>query len=262
MRSVRVITANDAEACQALLAALGDRPQTVLAHHLLSRGWGRAFVVGAPDQPAAAVIESTLAPEMWPAGEPPGYGTDPAALWAALRRMEGWGCVLVERALAEPLGALIRSEAGRSVQYYGEVCFALQRPTAVFTHADVRLLAPEDAPLMESAPVPQLRGDAWPTPLHLLTDGIAAGAIVDNQLVALSSTCSVSPGHAELQIYTLEPYRRRGLARAAASLVVQRVQAAGLTPVWGSGHDNDASLHIARTLGFTEVTRRTFVIRK
>jgi hypothetical protein len=53
---------------------------------------------------------------------------------------------------------------------------------------------------------------------------------------------------------------RTVLARAAASTVAQRVQAAGQIPVWGAGHDNEASLHIARTLGFTEVARRTFVI--
>ncbi|HET7767436.1 MAG TPA: hypothetical protein VFN74_01600 [Chloroflexota bacterium] len=146
MRSIRVIAANDAEACRALLAALGDTPPTALAQHLLSRGWGRAIVVGDPHEPGAAVIESTLAPEMWPAGEPPGYGADHAALWAALRQMGGWGCVLVERPAAEPHGA-------------------------------------------------------------------------------------------------------------------RRVRAAGLTPVWGAGHDNDASLHIARLLGCAEVTRRTFVIR-
>ena len=257
---VRIVSAEDPAACRELLAALGDASETVLAHHLLTRGWGRAFVVGDPSQPRAAIVDSTLGPDKWPAGEPTGFGSDPASLWSALRVMEGWDCVLVDRACAEPLGALIQSETGRPVRYFGEVWLALHRPAARFSHPDVRPLTPDDTPLLENASVPQLRGEAWPTPHHLLTDGIAAGAIVDGQLVAIASTCARSATHAEIQIYTLEPYRRRGLSRAAASLAAQLIQAAGQTPAWGAAHDNDASLHIARTLGFTEVTRRTFVI--
>src|SRR5687767_8525578 len=120
-KAVRFVSADDPAACRALLAALGGTPRCVLAHHLLSRGWGRACVVADSHQPDAAVVDTTFEPGVWPAGEPTGIGTDTAALWAALRVMDGWGCVLVERDCAEPLGELIQAETGQRVKYYGEV---------------------------------------------------------------------------------------------------------------------------------------------
>ncbi|MGI8859675.1 MAG: GNAT family N-acetyltransferase, partial [Rubrobacteraceae bacterium] len=51
---------------------------------------------------------------------------------------------------------------------------------------------------------------------------------------------------------TLEGWRGRGLATAAASLVVGRVQRSDRVPVWSAGEDNYASLQVARKLGFVE----------
>jgi len=52
----------------------------------------------------------------------------------------------------------------------------------------------------------------------------------------------------------------RGFATAAAAIVAQCVQEAGQTPVWGAGEGNTVSLRVASKLGFTEVSRRTYVI--
>ena len=260
---VKRISADTPDERQRLLSAIGDTPLTVLHHHLLARGWGRAFVAGDPSQPEAAIVESALGPDMWPAGEPAALGTNPNALWSALQQMDGWSCVLVDRAASEPLGALIHKDTGRPVRYYGEIWLTLRQPVTVLPHPHVRLLTPEDAPTLERANTSQLRGEGWPTPRHLLHKGIAAGAIEDGHLIALSSTCASCPHHAELQIYTLESHRGRGLAAAAASLVAQQIQVAGQVPVWGAGEDNHTSLHIARKLGFTEAAeggRRTYVI--
>ncbi|MGH2369534.1 MAG: GNAT family N-acetyltransferase, partial [Chloroflexota bacterium] len=75
-----------------------------------------------------------------------------------------------------------------------------------------------------------------------------------------ASTCARPERHAEIQIYTLEEWRGRGLATAAASLVARRIQESGQTPVWMAGEDNLASRHIAGKLGFTQVARRVYVI--
>ena len=42
--------------------------------------------------------------------------------------------------------------------------------------------------------------------------------------------------------------------------VARRVQEAGHTPVWTTSEDNIALLRVARKSGFTEVSRRTYVV--
>ena len=67
-----------------------------------------------------------------------------------------------------------------------------------------------------------------------------------------------SERHADIGAATLEAWRGRGLATAAAALVARRVQEAGQTPVWSAGEDNAASLRVAQKIGFTAVSRRTY----
>ena len=56
---------------------------------------------------------------------------------------------------------------------------------------------------------------------------------------------------------TLEEWRGRGLATAAASLVAQAIQESGRAPMWSAG--NPASLRVAQKLGFVEVSRRVYI---
>ena len=53
-----------------------------------------------------------------------------------------------------------------------------------------------------------------------------------------------------------------GFATAAASIVTRRMQETHRIPVWSSGEDNMASLRVARKLGFQEVSRLIYVIRR
>ena len=77
--------------------------------------------------------------------------------------------------------------------------------------------------------------------------------------VSVSRECA--PGLGEIiRVHMSAPWRRRGLARAAASIVAARVQQAGQLPVWSTGDFNTASLSLARRLGFTEVSRSTYVV--
>ena len=94
----------------------------------------------------------------------------------------------------------------------------------------------------------------------MVTDGIAAGAIVDDNIVAIAHIYAETNLHADIGVSTLEAWRKKGFATAAASLVAQEIQARGKVPAWSCGEDNFASLRVAEKLGFTEVGRRTYVI--
>ncbi|MCA8981375.1 MAG: GNAT family N-acetyltransferase [Planctomycetes bacterium] len=57
----------------------------------------------------------------------------------------------------------------------------------------------------------------------------------------------------DLSIDTLPDYRRRGLAKLAASALIRAEARDGRRPVWGALLENEASLRLARALGFVAV---------
>ncbi|MGH2535488.1 MAG: GNAT family N-acetyltransferase [Thermomicrobiales bacterium] len=238
----------------ALAKTLGDTPETVIPVHLLRRGLARAFVTGSITNPIAAIVQANELPT-----EPAGFGENPAALWALLRRIVGWTCVNVSQTSAAALGDLITRERDATIRLQDDVYHTLQRPVAVFVHEAVRLLTPQDRLLLEAAPA-AVRGGGFGSSKALLAEGIVAGAVVDCNLVAIACTYARTVRHADLGVATLEPWRGFGFATAAASLVCAELQRQRITPVWSAGERNGASLRIAHKLGFTEVSRRVYVI--
>jgi RimJ/RimL family protein N-acetyltransferase len=240
---------------RALLAeALGDSPESTISVHFLARGLGHGYVVGRPDSFAAAIVQEIADPR-----EPVGFGSDAGAMWSILRDLPGWECVCVPSEVAPALGRLVEAERGRPVRYYGDVYHRLERPAATFAHEAVRRLGPEDAALLDAAPA-ELRPRSWGSSERLLEEGIAAAGIVAGAVVAIAFTSARTAAHADIGVTTLEPWRGRGLATAAASLVAAAIQAAGQTPVWSTGEGNLASLRVAEKVGFVELGRRTYVI--
>jgi hypothetical protein len=69
-------------------------------------------------------------------------------------------------------------------------------------------------------------------------------------------------GWFDLSVDTLEPFRRRGLAEAAARELMTLQGAAGRRPVWGAVASNLASLRLAEKLGFREVDRLVMFTRR
>jgi GNAT superfamily N-acetyltransferase len=244
----------DLEACRALSDALGDTPETVISVHLLRRGTCKAYVAGDPSRFDGAIVQANDFPT-----EPTGFGPDPDILWELLKAVEGWDCILVDSERAPLLGRIIKREMGVGVRYLDDVCHILSRPVATFPHQVVRQLTLSDLELLESAP-PELRASCWGSTRALLAEGIVASAIVAGRVVATALTAAISDRCADVGVYTHPDFRRQGLATAAASIVAQRVQESGRTPVWGAGEHNVASLRVARKLGFIEVSRRTYVI--
>lgn len=238
-----------AEQRETLADALGDTPETVISVHALKRGYCRAYA-----SEAASIVQWDVL-----LGEPVGFGDDAAALWDLMQSVDGWFCVEVTTACAAALGQLIVAETGRRVRYYGDIYYTLTVPATHFHGAAVRLLTVADMPLLDAAPR-EIQGAGFGETRALLEEGVVAGAIVDGALVTIAHTSALTTRHADIGVATLEGWRGRGFASAAAALVAGHVQATGRTPVWSTGEDNVASRRVAEKLGFVEVGQRVYVI--
>ena len=240
--------------CLILADVLGDTPMTVISASRLKQGLCDAYIAGSlPDIDAALVFDAYCV------DEPCGFGTDADALWQLLKVTDGWSCINVDTSCATSLGALIETDRDTTIRYYGDVYHALLEPVHRYTNRAVRLLTSEDVASLAKART-EVQGNGYKTHEAMLTDGIAAGAVVENNIVAIAHTYAENDLHADIGVSTIEVWREKGFATVAASLVAQEIQARGKVPVWSCGEDNIASLRVAEKLGFTEVGRRTYVI--
>lgn len=240
--------------CLDLADVIGDTPMTVISASRLQHGMCDAYVAGTLPDVAASLVFDAYCPE-----EPCGFGADADALWQLLKATDGWGCINVDTPCAASLGALIEADTGTPIRYYGDVCHALLAPVHRYLNKTVRLLTLEDVERLAKAPA-EVQGNGYKTHEAMITDGIAAGAIVDGNIVAIAHTYAETDLHADIGVSTVEQWREKGFSTAAASLVAQEIQARGKVPAWSCGEDNYASLRVAQKLGFTEVSRRTYVI--
>lgn len=247
MLSSKKLQPLDSFARLALAKTLGETPRTAMSHNMLLNDNGIAFGLG-----DAYLIEPQFLP-----GEPAGFAPDAAALWALLRQIEGWFCVLTDAVLARALGLLIEADLGQPVRYYADVLFTLAE-LARCQNEVVRLLSEDDLPLLLATPDLSSLDEAQHR--ALIAASLQAGAIVDGQLVALANVDSAIGRYAEIGVVTLAAHRQRGYATAAASLLVQQLSARGRTPLWSCGESNVASIATARRLGFVECDRRLYVI--
>lgn len=238
-----------------LADALADTPETVIAGHVLRRGMARATVLGSATRFQAAIIQNLA----FCRDELIGFGHDAEALWSILRHLDGWSCVLVDSATAEELGPLMNRTSEVPVRTLADVYHVLEQPLASVPLGPVRALSAADASRLASAPE-SLGGGGYSSAAALLNEGVAAAAIVGEEIVALAYTSARSAAYADIAVATLPPWRGRGFATAAAALVIQQVQAEGQIPVWSTGATNAASLWMAANLGFVETSRRTYVI--
>ena len=240
--------------CLTLADVIGDTPMTVISASRLQQGMCDAYIAGSLPDVDAAIVFDAYCPD-----EPAGFGTDADALWQLLKATDGWGCINVDNSCAAVLGALIKADRGTSIRYYGDVYHALLEPVRSYPNEVVHLLTLEDVKRLTEAPT-EVQGSGYKTHEAMLTEGIAAGAVVDGNIVAIAHTYAETKLHADIGVSTLEAWREKGFATAAASVVAQEIQARGKVPAWSCGEDNIASLRVAQKLGFTEVARRTYVI--
>ena len=244
----------DHKGCLELADTLGDTPETAISVHLLKRGLCRAYVAGDLSHFDGAILQNVLDP-----AEPTGFGSNPEILWELLKSVNDWACVDVETECSLALGKIIESETGLKVRYYGDIYYALMKPAIIYQNDFVRQLTLDDLELIESAP-DDLSKSGFENYRCLLTEGFSAGAVISGKLVGIAHTSARSDLHADIGTFVLEDYRNRGFSTVAASIVAQRVQESGQTPVWSTGESNFASQKVAHKVGFTEVARRTYVI--
>ena len=244
----------DTDGVRRLIEAIDETPETVIPLHLLTQGASKAYAVGDPASSDAVVVQSDSLRT-----EPFGLGDDAAGLWSLLRHLDDWTCVDVSSTVAPRLGALIREATGKRVCYYGDVYHTLTGLAPVFDEPEVRELTQADVGLPQADGVD---GASFRGALALGDHGAVAGAVVDGQIVGTAHTAAVTGAYAEIGVAVDEAWRRRGFATASASIVARRMRETGRTPVWSCGEDNMASLRVARKLGFEEVSRLTYVIRR
>lgn len=251
MAATRHIPQLDAAGREALAARLGDDPGSTIEVRALETGRCRAWAIGDPSEPRAAVLEWDELP-----GEFMGSG-DPEGIWEILRETTGWTSVLVADENAPRLARLIRETTGRSTSSFQDIGYLLRGPVREHTHPWVHLLRQEDLPLLEHSPI------LVRSPEHarfVLEEGPIAAAVTEGEIVAVADTAALTDRFGEVGVETLEAHRGRGLATAAASLVCRELQRAGRTPRWSTGEHNLASRRVAQKLGFAEHGRETYVV--
>ena len=249
-----VTTIDDLPGLRTIAASLPDTPETVISLHTLQRGLCRASIAGTPEHYTALVIDSDEVP-----GEPSCYGDDAAALWSILRDLPNWFAANMREAVAADVGALVRRDWDEEVRYLGDPHFVLTQPVPEIGNSVVRRLTTADLPLLATAPE-EVRGAGFGSTHTLLEEGIVAAAIVNDAVVAIAHTSAITDHHADIGVATLEAYRGRGYASAAAALVARTIQATGRTPGWSCGETNDPSLRVANKLGFEPILRRVYVV--
>lgn len=242
----------------ALLAdVLGDKPETLVPVHILRRKLGRAYIAGDTRRFGAAVIQEWDYPAE---AEAMGFGPDVEALGELLEMVEGWSSVEIEDDLASDLGTFLERRTGGELCCYESIFHTLTRPVALFVDEAVRLLTPGDLELLEASG--DIGGSGWGNLQTLLEDGVMAGAVQDGRLVANAFTAARSQKYADVATNTLEGWGGRGLAMAGASLVAREIQRAGQTPVWECGEGHQASMRMARKLGFAPVSRKSVIVQE
>ncbi|MBT5964295.1 MAG: GNAT family N-acetyltransferase [Gemmatimonadetes bacterium] len=255
MLTSSTLLALDADASLALAARLGDAPGHTIEIHALTRGLGRAFVIGAPDEFQAALVESDDGP-----AEPHGFTQHADILTELLAQVDGWDRVLVDATIVADVERLVQTQLSLTTRLYESVHLAQRRAAEGQDDARVRILAPDDSALIASSPE-DLQPDGFSSLEESLHAGIVAGAVQDGRVVAIAYVDSLTQMHGAITIYTDETHRGQGLATAAASLVVQQLHRRRVTPVWYTGWDNEGSLRVAQRLGFEVFDRPVFVIR-
>lgn len=78
--------------------------------------------------------------------------------------------------------------------------------------------------------------------------GLGVGAVIDGRLVSGASSYVAYRSGIEVEIDTMEPFRRQGLASACAARLILECMKRGLYPCWDA--QNKASLALAEKLGY------------
>ncbi len=241
------------ERCQ-LADALGDSPETALPVHSLRKGCGQVYMAGdLPDFKAVIIEDYDVGPELL------AYGSDVESFLQILAEITEWEALNASGAIGRELASAIQVHLKIDCHTVDDIYQVPSGPVAIVPNPDVRLLTTDDIPLLDATPEDIRLGFEEDLRVVLAEEAVAA-AIADGMIVATGSTYGLAEPFADVAISTLEPYRCRGYARAAASLVCAETQKRGHTPIWSCAPTNLSSLQVANRLGFREVSRRVNIV--
>jgi GNAT superfamily N-acetyltransferase len=225
-----------------LLSTLPDSPRWVEARGMLLSGRGRAVASPSPATEATVVAAPSALLAVivrW---------QEPRSLARALEQVPGEFTIVAPAETAVALGDLMRARRREPVTLFQLPPDGAARLPDPRHPADV--LRADELHLLDSLP-PDLRGELRSASAF----SPIAAAWVRNEPVAFCYAGWETESHWDVSIDTLERYRRRGCATAAATCLIRRFAQAGKTAVWGATESNVASTRLARTLGFVEVDR-------
>ncbi len=249
--SVAALSAEDADR---LAGSWPDTPFHTIETSIVRRGLARVFVAGRIQDPDAVVVQPPWAP-----GELSFRGGDAEAGWSILRRLPGWFCVNGSTEAVREFERIFERELGLPSRHLDDLYYVLEGAPVPHQHPAVRLLTVADVPLLLRAPR-SIQGGGFRTFEEMLTEGAAAGAIVDDALVALAVAGAWTERYADIGVHTLESWRDQGMSSAAAYLVAREVQARGRTPIWSTGKHNLASQRVAQKVGYRIYGRAAYVV--
>lgn len=231
-----------------LAAAIGESPETVISHHLLTSRSCDAWYVGDVRQPRALIIQGHGF-----RNEPIIHGNHADDVARIIPYIEDWETFSTPLYLVADLERVVtNARHTTSLRTLTDVYHVLDTPLAGdFGHDDVRLMTDDDLALTIS--IDEIQQDSAYKP-------IVAAAVIEGEIVSLAHTFAWSPLYVDIGVTTHEQFREKGMATAAAALVAAEVQKRGKIPVWSTGVDNLPSMRVAQKLGFRETSRRLYLI--
>lgn len=242
---VRTATAQD---LPILAAAIGESPETVISHHLLTSRTCDAWYVGDVRQPRALIIQGHSF-----RNEPIIHGHHADDIARIIPYIEEWETFSTPLYLVSDLERVVTlARHTTSLRTITDVYHVLDTPiSSEFSHPDVRLLSDDDIAL--TLAIDELQQTSSYKP-------IVAAAVIEGEIVSLAHTFAWSPMYVDIGVTTHEDFRGGGRATAAAAIVAAEVQKRGKVPVWSTGVDNLPSMRVAEKLGFRETSRRLYLI--
>lgn len=109
-----------------------------------------------------------------------------------------------------------------------------------------------DAEILAHDSLPIVNLDTWNSPQIFFSKGAGACLLHQGKVVSACATVFVGRGVAELDVHTLEAYHGQGLARFTAAACIEMCLAKGLQPRWACWPEREASIALAKRLGFEE----------
>lgn len=231
-----------------LAAGIGESPETVISHHLLTSRQCDAWYVGDVRQPRAMVIQAHGFP-----AEPIIHGHDASDVARIVPYVPDWQTFSTPLAMVSELERVVTAARNTtSLRTITDVYHVMDTPIGQLpTHEHVRLLTDDDVAL--TMMINELQQSSAYKP-------IVAAAVIEGEIVSLAHTFAWSPLYVDLGVTTHEQFRDQGMASSAAAIVAAEVQKRGKIPVWSTGLDNLPSMRVAQKLRFRETSRRIYLI--